>query len=142
MATGEQHAYAPVDQVAPEMQRLMETLKSPEFGRAHPVIQASWAHYAFVAIHPFADGNGRVARALASAYLYRPNSVPFLMSADQRTPYFDALSAAQLPPHRRVAALRAGSERGAGAALAGASLAGLHAEPLHAPSRRRGRREA
>lgn len=30
------------------------------FVKAHPVLQAAWAHFAFVAVHPFADGNGRV----------------------------------------------------------------------------------
>lgn len=90
------HAYAPVDQVSAEMHRLVEQLRSPEFEAAHPVLQASWAHYAFVAIHPFADGNGRVARALASVYFYRYCSIPLLVFANQRLAYFDALHAADL----------------------------------------------
>ena len=35
----------------------------------HPVIKAGIAHYEFVRIHPFMDGNGRVARALATLIL-------------------------------------------------------------------------
>ena len=93
---GTVHAYAPVDQVATEMHRLVEQLRSPEFEAAHPVLQASWVHYAFVAIHPFADGNGRVARALASVYFYRYCSVPLLVFSNQKLSYFDALHAADL----------------------------------------------
>src|SRR5439155_9702338 len=37
----------------------------------HPAIQAAWAHVALAAIHPFADGNGRAARVLASLAMYR-----------------------------------------------------------------------
>ncbi len=36
----------------------------------HPVIIAGIAHYEFVRIHPFVDGNGRTARALATLILY------------------------------------------------------------------------
>ena len=43
------------------------------------------AHPAFVRIHPFADGNGRVARALAAVFLYRRPGVPLVIFADQKT---------------------------------------------------------
>ena len=88
---GSIHAYAPVDAVPEEMHRLCEELQSKEFLAAHPVLQAAYAHYAFVAVHPFADGNGRVARALASVFSYRANSIPFLVLAQDRTEYFLAL---------------------------------------------------
>ena len=93
---GTYHAYAPVDQVSAEMHRLVEQLRSPEFEAVHPILQASWVHYAFVAIHPFADGNGRVARALASVYFYRCCSIPLLVFANQRPVYLDVLHAADL----------------------------------------------
>ncbi|HKH44099.1 MAG TPA: Fic family protein [Thermoanaerobaculia bacterium] len=96
LADGSVHAYAPVDQVSAEMHRLVEQLRSPGFEEAHPVLQAAWVHYAFVAIHPFADGNGRVARALASVYFYRCCSIPLVIFANQRLAYFDALHAADL----------------------------------------------
>src|SRR5262249_36629155 len=66
LSDGEVHSYAPVDMTGPEMQRFCDELRSAEFEQAHPVQQASYAHYALTAIHPFSDGNGRVARALAS----------------------------------------------------------------------------
>src|SRR3989338_438653 len=37
----------------------------------HPVFKGGIAHYQFAVIHPFMDGNGRTARALATLILYR-----------------------------------------------------------------------
>ncbi|MBU9888389.1 MAG: Fic family protein [Candidatus Omnitrophica bacterium] len=36
-----------------------------------PILKAGIAHYQFVSIHPFMDGNGRTARALATLILYK-----------------------------------------------------------------------
>ena len=88
------HAYCPVDMVPAEMQRFCDILNSEEFQSLHPLIQAAYAHYILVYIHPFADGNGRVARALASVFTYRKYSVPILIFADEREEYFLALSEA------------------------------------------------
>ncbi|MDR1186290.1 MAG: Fic family protein [Bifidobacteriaceae bacterium] len=93
-STGRVHHYAPPESTHPEMTRLVDQLRSPEFDAAHPVVQAAYAHYAFVSVHPFADGNGRVARALASLYLYRNPGVPLVIFADQRDRYVDGLEAA------------------------------------------------
>jgi len=88
------HVYAPVDLTPAEMHRLVEELNSAQFASAHPVIQTAYAHYCLVAIHAFADGNGRVARAVASVFLRRQASIPLLIWFDQRPEYLDALEAA------------------------------------------------
>jgi Fic family protein len=93
-ADGTPFSYAPVIDTPPEMGRLMSELRDDAFVNAHPVKQAAYVHYALVAIHPFADGNGRVARAVASVYLYRAASIPLVIFADQQLGYFDALGAA------------------------------------------------
>ncbi len=91
---GTRHEYAPVIDVPVEMARLLTELRSDAFASASPVVQAAYAHYAFVCIHPFADGNGRVSRALASIFLYRSPGVPLVIFADQRGEYFACLEAA------------------------------------------------
>jgi Fic family protein len=102
LTDGTLHAYAPVDQVSTEMHRLLEQIRMPEFEAAHPVLQASYCHYAFVVIHPFADGNGRVARALASTFFYRDRSIPLVIFENQRPAYLDALRTADLGDFRPV----------------------------------------
>lgn len=96
LSDGSVHAYAPVDLTAEEMHRLCTELNSDEFRSAHPILQASYAHYALVVIHPFADGNGRVARALGSVFTYRSSSVPLLILVENRKDYLDSLQAADI----------------------------------------------
>lgn len=58
----------PPEEVKPLMEELiLWTHKYKE--KIHPVIQAGVCHYAIAMIHPFEDGNGRVARALATLIL-------------------------------------------------------------------------
>lgn len=86
--------YAPVELTQAEMDKLCEELNSNAFRIAHPVLQASYALYSLLLIHPFADGNGRVARLLAMLFLYRSNSIPMLALAQKRGPYVTSLISA------------------------------------------------
>jgi Fic family protein len=88
---GRIHYHAPPVDTVGEVNRLIEEITSQAFDSAHPLDQASYAHFAFVAVHPFIDGNGRVARALASLFTYRAYSLPLLIFAVQRDNYLDAL---------------------------------------------------
>lgn len=83
--------FAPASRVADEMERLTSELASVEFASLHPAVQAAYAHYALTAIHPFADGNGRLARVVASIYMMRAVGVPLLIFADQWPAYYQAL---------------------------------------------------
>jgi Fic family protein len=91
---GTEHAYAPVNDTPSEMHRMVEELESAPFARADPILQAAYAHYFLAAVHPFADGNGRVARALASIYTIKAMSVPLVIFADQRERYLLSLRSA------------------------------------------------
>jgi len=50
---------------------LVEWLSSSQAKVLDPVIEAGIAHYEFVRIHPFVDGNGRTARVIATLILYQ-----------------------------------------------------------------------
>ncbi|MFP3908658.1 MAG: Fic family protein [Archaeoglobaceae archaeon] len=61
-------------------------------GKLHPFELAVLLHTRFVTIHPFADGNGRVARALMNFILNR-NSYPTLyIGMEDREAYLDAVA--------------------------------------------------
>lgn len=96
LAGGGVHVYASPLATPGEVTRLVDELGSDEFASSHPVLQAAYAHHALTAIHPFADGNGRTARALASVFLYRGAGVPLVVFADQQERYWDALAEADL----------------------------------------------
>lgn len=82
------------------MGRFVTELQSEAFQAAHAAVQAAYSHFAFVSIHPFPDGNGRVARALASVFLYRAASIPLLVFADRKARYLEALRAAEAGEHQ------------------------------------------
>ncbi len=69
--------------------------------RLDPVIDAAIAHFWFVTIHPFEDGNGRIARAIADMALARSEQTPwrfYSMSTQiraERKDYYDILEATQ-----------------------------------------------
>lgn len=56
-----------------------------------PVRSAAHVHYQIAAIHPFEDGNGRVARLMMNYYLLRSDIPPCIISVDRRAEYIDAL---------------------------------------------------
>jgi Fic family protein len=66
-----------------------------------PVLKAGQAHFWFVTIHPFGDGNGRMARAIADLALARSENSPqrfYSMSAQirqERAAYYGILESAQ-----------------------------------------------
>jgi hypothetical protein len=88
---GELVSLAPASLVAQEMDRLAGELASEAYGRLHPVVQSTYAHVALTRIHPFADGNGRLARTVASIPMLRETGLPQLILADQWPAYALAL---------------------------------------------------
>lgn len=59
----------PAERVADEMARFFVWFADP--GDEHPLFVAALAHLWFVTVHPFDDGNGRIARAIADMALAR-----------------------------------------------------------------------
>lgn len=64
------HFEAPAaEKLEGEMTAFLEWLNTD--GNADPVLKAAIAHFRFVTIHPFEDGNGRIGRAIADLLLAR-----------------------------------------------------------------------
>ncbi len=90
---GSTHHYAPPEHVESEMDQLLEGLQLLE--EESPVaVQAAWLHHRFTQIHPFQDGNGRVARALTNLVFIRTGLFPLVVNRRDRGRYIDALEAA------------------------------------------------
>jgi len=54
-----------------------------------------WFHHAFTTIDPFQDGNGRIARLLASLILIKHGLFPFtVLRGEAKVKYIDALEKA------------------------------------------------
>ena len=56
--------------------------------------KASFIHYEFVRIHPFIDGNGRVARLITNLYLMKNGYPPIIIQKEDRKKYYRALKKA------------------------------------------------
>lgn len=65
--------------------------------KGHPIQQAAWLHWAFARVHPFVDGNGRIARLLQDYVLLNNNYVPATVQPEDRERiYYEALEGADL----------------------------------------------
>ena len=91
---GRIHEYCPPVQVDSEIDNLVEWHSAHRVEGCHPLLIAAWLHHAFTQIHPFQDGNGRVARALLTWHLVRESYLSVVVSRDDCSAYIDALEAA------------------------------------------------
>lgn len=91
-ATGEWIYYARPEDTAPRMAELVAWYRQQVETRAeHPLLVASLFHHRFTHIHPFDDGNGRMARALMNVILMREGFPPAVLKTEQRAEYVAAL---------------------------------------------------
>ncbi|MEM1056972.1 MAG: Fic family protein [Bacteroidota bacterium] len=97
-ATGETHYYARPEETPALMQDLVDWARE-----AWPQIEgspqaalpfASDLHHRFAAIHPFDDGNGRMARLLMNLVLMRAGFPPAVLRQQNRPAYYGALAQA------------------------------------------------
>jgi len=58
------------DLISPQIEDLLVYIESSRSQDMHPVLKSGIVHYELVRIHPFLDGNGRVARALSTLILF------------------------------------------------------------------------
>ncbi len=87
------YQYCPPEQVASEMDSLIDLFHT-ELKDAHILVKAAFLHHAFAQIHPFQDGNGRIARLLASFVLIKEGLFPLTIDREERARYIGALEKA------------------------------------------------
>lgn len=87
------HTYVDPVLVPEHMERLVQWLER-DGTTIHPALAAALAHYEFVRIHPFDDGNGRGARILMNLVLIRSGYPPCVVRREDRAAYLEALRAA------------------------------------------------
>lgn len=86
--------YCPPLQVDSEMEKLLHIFNDLEAQKTHPIILSAWFHHAFTQIHPFQDGNGRMARLLSSLILIKYQLFPLNILRTERKNYIEALEEA------------------------------------------------
>jgi Fic family protein len=101
MGKEKMHFEAPdSSEVEHEMRAFLEWFEKPQ-SPLDPILKSAIAHLWFVTIHPFDDGNGRMARAIADLQLARADGIPqrfYSMSAQirlDRKAYYDILEKTQ-----------------------------------------------
>jgi prophage maintenance system killer protein len=95
--TGEIHYYATPEETPILMGELMETYRQNKSNqKVHPFILAAYFHYRLTAIHPFDDGNGRMARLMMNLLLMKAGFPPVIIRQEKasREAYYFALSQA------------------------------------------------
>ncbi|MDE7197909.1 MAG: Fic family protein [Lachnospiraceae bacterium] len=93
LITGSQYPVAAPEKIQGEMDRLAEWIQN-EREKYHPVEFAAQLHKRFVFIHPFKDGNGRVARLLMNLALIQDGYLPAIVPPILRMDYVSLLERA------------------------------------------------
>ncbi len=88
---GTMFVYCPPIHVASEMDNLILIYQDLLKREINPIIIATWFHHSFTQIHPFQDGNGRIARLMASLILIKHNLFPLTVKRNDKPRYIDAL---------------------------------------------------
>ena len=88
--SGDIHYYATLEDTPIKMGELMAWYRKNK-SNLHPLVLAATFHYRFVAIHPFDDGNGRMARLLMNLILMERGLVPIVVKEEGKGEYLLAL---------------------------------------------------
>jgi len=90
--TGETFYFATPEEIPAKMQELIEWFrKEKEKPDVNPIILAALFHYRFIRIHPFDDGNGRVARILMNFILMQFGYPPVIIKTEDKENYYAVL---------------------------------------------------
>jgi len=91
--TGEVFNYASPEETPAMMGDLVNWYNGAEKeNNLHPVELASLFHYRFIRIHPFQDGNGRIARLLVNYILLKHGYPMIIVPSKDKEKYLDSLN--------------------------------------------------
>ncbi|MCK9613616.1 MAG: Fic family protein [Bacteroidales bacterium] len=95
LENGEIFHYASPEDTPILMKDLMDFYRAQSAdSKVHPLRLAAMMHYKFVRIHPFDDGNGRVARLLTNYVLLKNGFPPIIIKDSEKKEYLMALNKA------------------------------------------------
>jgi Fic family protein len=90
--TGEIHYFANPEETSAKMFDLVDWYRTiSKDVDVHPLVTASLFHYRFISIHPFDDGNGRLARILMNLILMQNGYPPAIIKTEKKEDYYRAL---------------------------------------------------
>ncbi len=92
LKNGRMHHFASPEETPARMEALFKWYQSntvPE-----PIVRAAFVHHEMTSIHPFDDGNGRVARLWANFILIREGYPPLIIRSENKDQYLSSLEMA------------------------------------------------
>jgi Fic family protein len=113
LGDGKVFEFCPYEHVSAEIDQLLGWHRAHEEQNVPPEIESAWLHHRFTLIHPFVDGNGRVARCLASLVLLKHHWFPLVVTRNDRTDYLLALRQADQGELAPLVSLFGGLQEGA-----------------------------
>ncbi|NQY08688.1 MAG: Fic family protein [Flavobacteriales bacterium] len=91
-ATGEIFRFATPEETPAKMQELLDWYSEKKEEKSiEPIILAAEFHYKFISIHPFDDGNGRLARLMMNFILMKFGYPPTIIHTEDKENYFAVL---------------------------------------------------
>lgn len=90
--TGEMFYFATPEETPAMMKELMDWYNQQKTKeKINPIVFAAEFHYKFIRIHPFDDGNGRLARLLMNCIIMQYGYPPAIIKTDDKENYYTAL---------------------------------------------------
>jgi Fic family protein len=88
--------FCPFENVQDELRRFTNLARQwLKNWKRNPFATAAWLHLVFVSCHPFEDGNGRVARLIASIPLIEAGLPPLCIPPSAKKAYYEGLGQAR-----------------------------------------------
>lgn len=85
------HEIAQPAKIELHIAKLLEWCDSPDFKATHAIHKASKLQHAFMAVYPYTDGSGKIARLLSNLLLVHAGYQPCIIHTIDRQRYYESL---------------------------------------------------